>query len=72
MSVETDLLREMIRGDLELAFEHLNNDLPGLAAHELRKALERVAQIEALQNALPVKATQQPLLTLPPDEQQNH
>jgi hypothetical protein len=73
VSVETNVLREMVRADLELAFEHLNNDLPELAEHELRNALEKVAQIKDAQRAIPDKATPQPLLiTLPTDEQQTH
>lgn len=79
MSVEINTIREMVRADLELAFEHLNNDLPELAEHELRNALEKVAQIKEIQRADAVSHglcgahTQQPLLTLPTtDEQQTH
>ena len=71
--IETNVLREMVRADLELAFEHLNNDLPELAEYELRNALEKVAQIKDAQRALSLKPTPQPLLiTLPTDEQQTN
>lgn len=48
--VAVGMLREMIRADLELAFDHLNNEDVPLCRHELRNALARLDEIEALQS----------------------
>jgi len=68
VSVEINILREMVRADLELAFEHLNNDLPELAEHELRNALDKVAQIKDVQRTAAMNTTHQPLLTITLDD----
>ena len=41
-----DMLEEMIRADLELAFDHLINGDTQLARHQLQNALEKLGQIE--------------------------
>lgn len=50
-NVGIHILREMIRADLELAFEHLENDSLELAERELRNALQRLQEIKEVRDA---------------------
>jgi hypothetical protein len=71
--VASSVIREMIRADLELAWDHLENDLLDLAEHELRNALEKVTQLKEV-TAQPSHGpcgTHQPLLTITLDDHQN-
>ena len=72
MSIEVDLLTNMIAADLELAYEHLGNGEIDLFRHELNNALEKAGQIEALRqqsSPKPVSDNQPLLIESSTDEQ---
>lgn len=65
--VANQVISEMVRADLELAWNHLENVDYDLAIRELHNAEEKILQLKAL-DAPAVEATQQRLPTITLDE----
>lgn len=69
-TVAIHVLSEMVRADLELAFDHLNNRDYDLALRELNNASEKILQVKQASGALAVEVEQQRLLTITLDDHQ--
>lgn len=47
-TVASDMIRDLLRADLELAFDFVNAAQFDHAAHQLHKALDKISDLEAL------------------------